>query len=445
MAIVTSIKRKAHYGWTIFALSFTNLTVEGGIKNSEPVFFVALRESFQSSALATSAVFSASGLVGAFAAPFLGRFLDRTGPRVMFPLAGLLILVGWLASSLATDLWQLFILYSLIAAIGQTSISSFANTAVLAPWFPQTRGRVLGLADSGNPTGQLIFTPLAGVLVASIGWRAAYQIYGIVFFLLLVPANLLFQKRPPAQLGRVETAEEASEGVPEAPVDSTGADSTGADSTPVYPDGEPISRPLAVADILRRRTVWMLIVTRGLGAIGNQITRLHLVAFFLLAGYSPLQATGAIGIAGLVNIICRPIIGALSDTFGREISYTITMILAIASILLVLLYGGGENMWPLIVYIGLAGLSEGVSGLLIGVKATDIVPANSLGTVMGLVEVGRGVGIAVGPLLGGFLFDLRGDYVLAFSLSLALTGASIGSMWLIGRDQVSEERTGEKP
>ena len=47
--------------------------------------------------------------------------------------------------------------------------------------------------------------------------------------------------------------------------------------------------------------------------------------------------------------------------------------------------------------------------------------------------------------MGGFLFDLRGDYVLAFSLSLALTGASIGSMWLIGRDQVSEERTGEKP
>ena len=97
MAIITSIKRKAHYGWAIFGLSFTNLTVEGGIKNSEAVFFVALRESFHSSALATSAVFSAAGMVGAFAAPFLGRFLDRAGLRVMFPLAGLLILVGWLA------------------------------------------------------------------------------------------------------------------------------------------------------------------------------------------------------------------------------------------------------------------------------------------------------------------------------------------------------------
>ena len=176
----------------------------------------------------------------------------------------------------------------------------------------------------------------------------------------------------------------------------------------------------------------MLIVTRGLGGIGNQITRLHLVAFFLVAGYSPLQAGGAIGIAGFLNIIGRPLIGALSDAFGREISYTIAMSLAIASILLLLLYGGEDNLWPLIVYIGLAGLSEGVSGLVVGTKATDIFPANSLGTVMGLVEVGRGVGIAVGPLLGGLLFDLRGDYVLAFSLSIALTFASICTMWLIG-------------
>ena len=429
MEIVTSIKRKAHYGWAIFALSFTNLTVEGGIKNSEAVFFVALRESFQSSAFATSAVFSASGLVGAFSGPFLGRFLDRAGARVMFPLGGLLILIGWLASSLATDLWQLFILYSVIEAIGQTSISSFSNTAVLAPWFPQTRGRVLGLADSGNPTGQLVFTPLASVLVGTIGWRAAYQIYGIVFFLLVAPANFLFQRRLPTSPHRVESAP-AEKAASDAPADSTPADSPA--NSPVDSPEEATGRPLAIRDILRRRSVWMLIVTRGLGGIGNQITRLHLVAFFLVAGYSPLQAGGAIGIAGFLNIIGRPLIGALSDAFGREISYTIAMSLAIASILLLLLYGGEDNLWPLIVYIGLAGLSEGVSGLVVGTKATDIFPANSLGTVMGLVEVGRGVGIAVGPLLGGLLFDLRGDYVLAFSLSIALTFASICTMWLIG-------------
>ena len=158
---------------------------------------MALRDHFNSSATSTAAVFSAAGLFGAMAAPFLGRLLDRMGPRFLFPLAGVLILVGWLSSGFATHLWQLFILFGVIASLGHFSISSFSVTAVLAPWFPKTRGRMLGLADAGNPVGQGVFTPLAQILVSSIGWRGAYQVLGVVFFLLVAPVNLLFQRRPP--------------------------------------------------------------------------------------------------------------------------------------------------------------------------------------------------------------------------------------------------------
>ncbi len=176
----------------------------------------------------------------------------------------------------------------------------------------------------------------------------------------------------------------------------------------------------------------MLLLTRSLGAIGNQMTRLHLFAFFLLAGYSNTQAVGALALAGVLNIVGRPIIGVLSDTIGREVSYTVAMALSIGAILLVLLYGSGEEFWPLILYVGLAGMSEGVSGLVVNAKAADIFPARTLGTVMGLVDVGRGVGIAVGPVLGGLLFDIRGDYVWAFSIAIALTIASMFTMWSIG-------------
>ena len=178
----------------------------------------------------------------------------------------------------------------------------------------------------------------------------------------------------------------------------------------------------------------MLVVTRILGAVGNQMIRLHLIAFFLLAGYSPLQSGSVIGIAGFLNIVGRPITGALSDKLGREQGYTITMGLYILSILLVLLFGDEGRLWPLILYIGLAGLSEGVSGLVVGAKATDIIPSNTLGSVMGLVDVGRGVGIAVGPILGGFLFDTTGDYTIAFTISIILTFVSIISIWFIGSE-----------
>src|SRR5262245_831721 len=91
MRAVTPGKR--HYGWVIFSLSFTNLLVEGGVKNMVPVVYVALRDSFHWSAAATSGVFSLGGLTGALCAPLLGRLLDRIGARYLFPLGGLLILL----------------------------------------------------------------------------------------------------------------------------------------------------------------------------------------------------------------------------------------------------------------------------------------------------------------------------------------------------------------
>ena len=58
MALRTSVKRKLHYGWVIFGLTFANLTVEGGAKNSQSVFLLALRNHFGSSLTLTSAIFS---------------------------------------------------------------------------------------------------------------------------------------------------------------------------------------------------------------------------------------------------------------------------------------------------------------------------------------------------------------------------------------------------
>ena len=55
MRLILALRKKAHYGWAIFGLSFINLTVEGGIKNSEPVFFVALLNTFGAGAAATGA------------------------------------------------------------------------------------------------------------------------------------------------------------------------------------------------------------------------------------------------------------------------------------------------------------------------------------------------------------------------------------------------------
>ena len=101
----------------------------------------------------------------------------------------------------------------------------------------------------------------------------------------------------------------------------------------------------------------------------------------------------------------------------------------IFALVLVLIFGDGHSLWPIIVFVGLSGLSDGIAGLVVAAKAADIVPSSNLGSVMGMIQLGRGIGFAAGPVLGGLMYDWQGDYVFAFSLAVAVSLAAILFMW----------------
>ena len=351
----------------------------------------------------------------------LGRLLDRLGGRFLFPVGGVLILLGYLTSSLVSSFWQLFIFYGLVAAMGETIVSSFTATANLAPWFPRSRGRALGLADAGNPLGQAIFTPLAQLLITTIGWRGAFRIFGPLFFLMVAPANFMFQRRPPGA-----TADPHQTGIPQfaegaSPLESAMAAQAG--NPDVGADRDQFRL------VLRSVPFWCLFLARTIAALGNQLTTLHIIAFFVVSGYTSLQAASAIGAVGLVGLVARPVTGALSDYLGRELVYTAGLGMQVMGIVVVLVLGDGMSLWPLVIFVALTGLSDGIAGLVLGAKAADLFPASALGSVMGLVQSGRGLGIMVGPILGGLLFDLQNDYDFAFTLAVSLSLAAIGFMW----------------
>ena len=419
--MIRAARSRLHYGWVVFVLSLSNLTVEGGTKNSEAIYFHALRDAFGRSATYTSAVFATAGLIGALSAPLLGMLLDRWGARVLFPLAGLTILFAWWASSYATDLWQMFIFYGIFAGIGHTAISSFSMTATLAPWFPQSRGRTLGLADSGNPIGAAIFAPLAGFLTGEVGWRWSYRIYGVIFAALIALPNGLLQRRAPESRSNPDFVPP-----PEPEVEAISTQTTGADA-PATPS--PRRHPPALGNSVRDLAMWLLVLTRITGSVGVQLIRVHLVSFFVLAGYTTQSAANTIGAVGLVSLFARPLVGLATDKWGRESVYTVGMSIAAGSVLFVVFFGDGTSFWPLAVYVLFAGLSDGISGLIVGAKAADLFPSESLGTAMGFVEMGRGAAILLGPIIGGIMFDLQGDYVQAFVISAAFTFASVCAMW----------------
>ena len=424
--------KKRHYGWVIFCLAFTNLTAEGGIKNTAPVLFLAFRESFARGAAATAGIFSTSGLTGALMSPLLGGILDRLGPRYLFALGGTVLLVGYMGSSFVSEFWQLFIFYGVVVTIGENAVSSFTATANLAPWFPKSRGLALGLADAGNPVGQGIFAPLAQLLILQVGWQATCRILGPLFFLMVVPANLLFQRRPPNHPQPVVPVPPSRHSRESGNPHSTEELDRQDQNQEQIPESGPqptAPPPGLTGRLLRSDALWYLVLARTISSVGRQLTNVHMVAFFVAGGYTALQAASTIGAVGLVGLVGRPISGALSDVLGRELVYTLGSGMQIAAIVIVLFLGDGEALWPLVVFVAFSGLSDGILGLALSAKAADIIPANSLGTAMGIIQAGRSVGLLAGPVIGGLLFDLQGDYAGAFLLAVGLYAAAIGFMW----------------
>ena len=401
-----------HYGWIILGLIFGNLFVEGGVRNTQPVLLPALRQNFGGSAAMTSAVFSASGIVSGFAAPVIGRILDRIGPRYLFPIAGIVILFGWWASSFASQTWQLFVFYSLIATIGHTTIGSFSGTAVLAPWFPKSKGVMLGLADSGNPAGQAVVTPLAQYVITNYGLRAGFQTVGLLFFLMTAPLNFLLQRNPPRSVSATNATD-----LPEKSVEVISL--------------EPATEPDSVGSFnaMNEPTVWLLLLSRSAASVSHQMTHLHILAFFVLSGYGEMQAAGALGLAGLIGIVARPCFGILSDKLGREIVFTVAMGMTFSAIVVVILFTSGASFWALLSFVTLSGLSDGLSGLILGAKAADIYRPGVLGRVMGMVDVGRGIGWATGGIFTGVMFDVYGDYTLAYWVASCMALVSIAAVW----------------
>src|SRR5205823_3284773 len=163
------------------------LAIASGLYFSFPVFFVALLEEFGWPRGAPAAAFSISSVgQGAFWS-VVGMLVDRIGPRrVMLGGAFVLGSACGLASRI-DSLWSLYLVTGVLAAAGVCAVSWIPSGALIARWFAERRGSLMGLAFSGMGAGVLVIGPLAQWLITGYGWRAAYLVLGVGTLVVLVP------------------------------------------------------------------------------------------------------------------------------------------------------------------------------------------------------------------------------------------------------------------
>jgi MFS family permease len=414
---VLSAKRRAarrpYYGWVVVASCFGILLVAYGIQFSYGVFLPAMAAETGWDRTSLSLAFSIYVFVYSALGAASGWCTDRSGPRMVVTIGGVLLGGGLLLTSRVDALWQLYLALGLIAALGMSAIYVPCNATVVR-WFAWRRGFALGLAASGQGFGNLLVPPLAAVLVAAYGWRATYLLLGLVGApLIVLCASRLV--RDPEHLGL-----RADGGAPIA-----------ADTRAARP-AEPV---WTLAAARRTRALWLLTAMYTMTFLVVFLPMVHVVPFALDLGIAPVRAALALSLIGAGSLAGRLVSGAISDRLGRLPTVGTALSLQALAFLGFLSSTGIGLLYPSALLFGFA---YGGSSILLPAIVGDFFGRLAIGTILGFVWAIAASAAAFGPVVAGYLYDLTGSYGGAFALSAVLNLAAAGLVLFLRKPGMPE-------
>lgn len=143
----------------------------------------------------------------------------------------------------------------------------------------------------------------------------------------------------------------------------------------------------------------------------------HIVLFVTDLGFSLAVGAGVLAAAGIPGIVGRIVIGITADRIGNKQALIISFILAAASLACLLV---AREMWTLYLFAVIFGFSWGGAATVRAPIAAEVFGIGSLGMLLGTVEFAVAIGHAIGSVLPGWIFDVSGNYQLAFLITGAL-------------------------
>lgn len=323
-----------------------------------------------------------------------GAVAARRGPRFAVLTGMVMATLGFLGLSLATQytvLLALMLLLGFGTAFGYTPLVS-----LLVGWFPERRGAVIGLLNSGVGVGMLTAGWVVPYLVEVMGvgaWRYGWALFAAAG-ILTTAATLAFLRDPPSAR---KTAAQAA-GRP--------------DKAAVY------RNPRVIA-------VGILYGIIGLTYISQTI---FMYSYALESGVSALDAGRLAGLMGLLSIFSGPAWGWVSDRIGRGNVLVLSISLTALGMAL-------PAIWPVpaafVLHYVLLGMT--MSGIFTSVLAasTEHVEPQAAPLAVSYVTFFFAVGQFVGPAAAGMLIDQGGGFRSAFAASSLIMLAGVYVCWRI--------------
>jgi len=307
--------------------------------------------------------------------PFEGYLIDKFGPRIMVCGSGALVAIAWVINSMADSLFLLYI----GAAVGGVGAGVIYGASVgnALKWFPDRRGLAAGLTAAGFGAGSaLTVIPIAS-MIASSGYQSAFLWFGLGQGIIVMVVALLL--RAP-QAGEV--------------------------SAPAAPTVQQTRRDFGPAEVIRTPVFWVMyamFVMVGAGGL-MAIAQLAPIALdYKIAGI-PVSILGltlpaltfALTIDRVLNGICRPFFGWVSDQIGRENTMFIAFFVEGVGIFVLLQFANNPVLF--VILSGIVFFAWGEIYSLFPATCTDIYGRKFATTNYGMLYTAKGTASLLVPL-----------------------------------------------
>ncbi len=349
------------------------------------IFLAPVRKVFDVSASMANLPFMVFLAFFAVTMFFGGRVMEKLGPRKLGIIGGIIVGLGWLLSSFASNIWMLTLTYGVIAGSGVGLVYG-CPVAMGAKWFPDKKGLAVGLTLAGFGGSALITGKLASVLIPSVGLSNTFLYFGIAFGIILVVLSLPFHFP-------------AAGWVPAGWKPAAGA-VVATDFTP--------------GEMAKTSTFWGLFFCFLIGSIAG----LMAIGISKPVGNEIIKITGEtaatlVGVFAIFNALGRPLFGFLTDKINpRNASILNLIMILVVSILMIVAREGDTRLYT-ISFIGfwlcLGGwlaIAPTATAAFFGMK--------NYARNYGVVFFAYGVGAIIGGIISGQAKDVFGTYTFAF-------------------------------
>lgn len=347
--------------------------------------------------IATTTGWSRAGISSAMTLNFLvmglGGFMwgaasDRYGARIVVLIGALLLGLALVLASQVESLLAFQLVYGCL--VGLSASAFFAPMiAVTMAWFDEHRSLAVSLVSAGMGMAPMTISPFARWLISAYDdWRIAMLLIGVGAWILLLPAVLLV-RNPPAAAAAGAAA---------------------------MPSSDRADIPLS--GVFRSPQFLVLAFTFFACCAAHSGPIFHMVSYAMFCGVGPMAAVSIYSVEGAAGLGGRILFGVLADKLGVKPVLIGGLLIQAAVIAAYTMVSDLTQFYALAVIFG--GTYGGVMPLY-AVLAGEYFAAKILGTVLGAVTMLSAIGMAFGPLAGGWAFDQFNNYNWLF-IGSALVG-----------------------